>query len=205
MLTALLTGLSLGFGAGISPGPLTTLVITTALARGFGAGLRIAIAPLLTDLPIIVIALLIFNGLPVGFAAILAAAGGLVVIYLGVETLLRARHAVLNNATAASPSHSQDFWRGMLVNMLSPHPWLFWLSVGSPILTSAWQTAIVSALAFLIGFYALLVGSKIGLAWGVAGGRRFLTDRTYRGILAGSGLLLIGFGLLMLKEGVLGW
>ncbi len=79
--------------------------------------------------------------------------------------------------------------------------------MGSPILTTAWQAAIVSAAAFLFGFYGLLIGSKIGLVWAVASGRHFLTDRAYRWILAGSGLLLIGFGLLLLKEGIstLGW
>ena len=204
-MTHLLAGLSLGFGAGISPGPLTTLVITTALERGFGAGLRVAIAPLLTDLPIILISLLIVRSLPAGFAALLAVAGGLVVIYLGVETLRHARRARLMVEATTSAGQRRDLWRGLLVNLFSPNPWLFWLGVGSPLLLTAWQTSILSVLAFLLGFYGLLVGSKIALAWAVAGGRRFLTDRLYRWILLASGCLLLVFGALLLREGVMQW
>jgi threonine/homoserine/homoserine lactone efflux protein len=197
MIAPLLTGLSLGFSAGIGPGPLTTLVITTTLERGFAAGLRIAIAPLLTDLPIILASLWIVNALRPEVALLLAVAGGLYLIWLGVKTLHSARHAILESTLASPVRPREDLWRGFLVNLLSPNPWIFWLGVGGPILTEAWGVAPVGALGFLIGFYSLLVGSKIVLAWLVAGGRRYLTHTWYRRLLAASGLLLIGFGLLL--------
>lgn len=198
-MTPLLTGLSLGFGAGVSPGPLTTLVLTTTLERGFGAGLRVAIAPLLTDAPIILVCVLLVGALPSGFATFLALGGGLYVCYLGLHTLYGARQARLENTKNAIPPR-QDVWRGFLVNVLSPNPWLFWLSVGSPILNTTWHTTLWGAFGFLAGFYLLLVGSKIGLAWAVAGGRHYLTDAAYRWLLAGSGLLLIFFGSVLLKQ-----
>ena len=58
-MTELLAGLAIGFGAGIAPGPLSALVVTTSLERGFGPGARVAIAPLLTDTPIVLFAVLL--------------------------------------------------------------------------------------------------------------------------------------------------
>lgn len=200
-MTFLFAGVSLGLAAGVSPGPLMTLVITRTLARGFGAGLRVAIAPLLTDLPIIVISLLFFSILPPLLETILTVTGGCFVLYLAWETLREARHATLIDSHGASPAAaSDDIWRGVLVNFLSPHPWLFWMTVAAPILTNAWRTSALAALGFLVGFYGLLVGGKVLLALAVAGGRRFLTDAWYRRLLAASGLLLAIFGLLLLWQ-----
>ena len=72
----LLLGLSLGFSAGLSPGPLLTLVITRSLADGFWPGLRVALSPLITDVPIIVLSLLLFRALPPLFEQAITAAGG---------------------------------------------------------------------------------------------------------------------------------
>ena len=44
MIAALLLGISYGFAAGISPGPLLALVITQTLKRGWRAGNLIALA-----------------------------------------------------------------------------------------------------------------------------------------------------------------
>lgn len=203
-MTPLLTGISLGFSAGIGPGPLTTLVISTTLARGFGAGLLVALAPLLTDAPIILLTLVVISALPAAVVTGLAVAGGLYLLFLGGKTAQTARTAVLATGSAAPQQRRADLGRGALVNMLNPAPWLFWLSVGGPILTEAWQGPKLAALGFLVGFYALLVGCKIGLAWVVASGRRFLTDVWYRRLLAGSGLLLAGFGLLLIWQATLG-
>ena len=42
------------------------------------------------------------------------------------------------------------------------------------------------------------------LAWGVSHGRQFLGTAWYRWILTGCGVLLIGFGLVLLWQGVSG-
>jgi threonine/homoserine/homoserine lactone efflux protein len=198
----LLAGISLGFAAGISPGPLLTLVITRTLERGLGAGLRVAVAPLLTDLLIIVVAVAFFAVLPPLLESILTVAGAIFVLYLAWEILRDARHAQLTTAAPAAGAASADLWRGMLVNFLSPHPWLFWIGVAAPLLTSAWQTSTWAALGFLAGFYALLVGSKVLVALGVASGRRFLDDAWYRRLLIASGLLLAFFGIALLWQTV---
>ena len=202
MPAALLLGLSLGLGAGLSPGPLLTLVITATLERGFGAGLRVALAPFVTDLPIILVTLLFLNSLPDVAVVGLTLAGGLFVLYLGVETVRAAPNATL--ATDSSLGSQQDLWKGALVNMLSPHPWLFWLTVGGPLVLQLGQRSLVSAGLFLAGFYGLLVGSKIFVAWAIASGRRYLSERWYRRLLALAGLALIALGLLLAYQAASG-
>lgn len=194
----LLVGLGLGFAAGVSPGPLLTLVITTALRRGFRAGLAVALAPLLTDLPIILLSLWVLDRLPAGFLQAVGLLGGLFVIYLGVETWRDIPKARLD-APSAAPVR-RDLGRGVLVNLLSPHPWLFWLTVGGPLVLRYADQGLTAAGAFLLGFYALLVGSKILLAGGMAGARHRLDDRIYRGLLLVGGTILVGLGLLLVWE-----
>ena len=48
-------GTLLGLAAGFSPGPLTVLVIGETLRHGLRSGLQVAIAPILTDIPITIV------------------------------------------------------------------------------------------------------------------------------------------------------
>ncbi len=195
-MTYLLTGLTLGFAAGISPGPLMTLVITRTLERGLAAGLRVAVAPLLTDLPIVVISMLVFSALPPAFELALTLGGALFILYLAWEIAQDARSAHLTDTrTMQSASAPSDLWRGMVVNFLSPHPWLFWMGVAGPILASAWQSDPWAGVSFLAGFYGLLIGTKVLAAVAMAGGRHLLDDRWYRRLLLASALLLLFFSL----------
>jgi threonine/homoserine/homoserine lactone efflux protein len=196
--TALFLGISLGFGAGISPGPLLTLVITTTLERGFGAGLRVALAPLVTDVPIVALVLLTLSALPDLALVLLSGVGGLFVIYLGVETMGQSSTAQLG--AVPDLGGGEDLLRGALVNVLSPHPWLFWIGVGGPLFLTSWTAHPLNGVAFLVGFYTLLVGCKVVLAWAVGRGRGRLTTPWYRRILFGGGLLLAGMGVLLLVQ-----
>jgi threonine/homoserine/homoserine lactone efflux protein len=49
----------------------------------------------------------------------------------------------------------------------------------------------------LLGFYALLIGSKIGMAVLAGSGRQYLTQTWYRRVLAVSGVVLMAFGALL--------
>jgi threonine/homoserine/homoserine lactone efflux protein len=190
-----LLGLSLGLGAGLAPGPLLALVVTATLERGFAAGARVAVAPLLVDAPIIVACVLVLDALPAAALGWIAIAGGLYVAWLGLEAVARHRGAPAETAATG------ELRRGALVNVLSPHPWLFWLGVGGPILVDAGSTG--RAAGFVVAFYALLVGTKLALAALVAGGRRRLVGTAgHRRALAAAGGLLVAAGALLVVQGV---
>ena len=200
----MLLGLSLGFGAGIAPGPLLALVMTTTLQRGLLAGIRVALSPLVTDAPIILLCVLVLTNLPPAFNNIISLIGGLFVIYLGIDGLREARHATLE-IKAAADSGARDLLRGALVNALSPHPWLFWLGVGALKVVDAWKQSPANAFAFLFGFFLLLIGCKIVIASGLAFGRKWLTLPLYRGLLTIGGIALLVAGGFLLLEAVRGF
>jgi threonine/homoserine/homoserine lactone efflux protein len=57
MIEFLSAGTLLGLAAGFAPGPLLVLVISETLRHNIKAGIKVSIAPLITDVPIILISL----------------------------------------------------------------------------------------------------------------------------------------------------
>jgi len=200
MLTSLLTGVTLGFSAGMNPGPLTSLVITSTLEGGFRSGVRVAAAPLITDLPIILISTLLVRAMPPWAEVALSVAGALYLAWLGYKTIVKARTAHPPAAGTATTSTAVGLRRGILVNLLSPNPWIFWMTVGAPILLGALNQGWSVALAFIVGFYALLVGGKIALAAVIAGSRNHLNLAWYRTIFYVSGALLFVLAFFLLRD-----
>lgn len=198
MITALGLGLLLGVSAGMAPGPLLALVVSQTLRFGAGAGLRVAAAPLLTDLPIIAGAVLLVGAAPTTgwFPAVIALAGAAFIAYLAVDTW----RSELDEAglEAAAP---RSWTRGVLVNALSPHPYLFWLAVGAPTLLASWVSdGAAGAGGFLAGFYGGLVGSKMLVAVATARARGFVSGRGYRITMRVLAVLLAFFALALLRE-----
>jgi threonine/homoserine/homoserine lactone efflux protein len=195
---ALLLGFSLGLGAGLAPGPLLALVIRATLQSGIAAGVRVAFSPLVTDIPIIAVAVLLASSLPEGALGVLGVAGGVFVIWLGVEAL---RESPAPAEAAVGAAHPQrQLLRGALTNALSPHPWVFWITVGAPILA---EQGTGGSAAFLVAFYLMLVGSKVAVAGILGAGReRLVQGRGYAVVLRASALLLLATGALLLYEGI---
>lgn len=212
-MEALIVGLSLGLAAGISPGPLLALVIGSTLQRGFGAGARVAASPLVTDLPIVIIAIGVAGTVPETVLHAMTLVGGAFVVWLGIGTVRDAggRVELVAEGAAADPVARRrdllrkDLWSGALVNFLSPHPWLFWLGIGGPLTVGLWRRdepwAAWGAAGFLFLFYVGLVGSKIVLAALVARGRHRLSTDGYRRLLAVCGWALVGLGLWLAVSG----
>jgi threonine/homoserine/homoserine lactone efflux protein len=187
-------GLSLGLSAGLAPGPLLALVIQRSVQGGLASGLRIAVAPLLTDLPIVVLSFLLVGRLPEAGLDIMLGIGALFVLWLGTNAY---RHAGDDIDTTVSTSARQDFLHGALINFMNPHPYLFWVAVGAPTVVRAWRTEPWLAVVFIVLFYALLIGSKVTLAF-VFSRARALPQRQYTWMIRFSSLLLLVAGALML-------
>jgi len=192
---AVLAGLSLGLAAGLAPGPLQALIVTSTLRRGFGAGWRVAVAPLLTDAVIVAVSVALLAALPDRFLTALGIAGGLVIIGLGVAEIVRSRRPAEDDEEGRGSA--SDVAAGAVVNITNPHPWIFWIAAGGPLVVRLWRAEPVLALAFLVPFYATLVGAKVAIAGAVAAVRHRLGARWRRRLLAAGGILLVAGGTLL--------
>lgn len=204
MLEFLSAGILLGLAAGFAPGPLLVLVISETLRHDIKAGLKVSIAPLVTDIPIILISLLLLNRLA-EFKSILGCIsifGGLFILYLGYESL-KTRGVELNLASVKTSS----FKKGVITNALNPHPYIFYMTVGTPIIYRSINQNILATVSFVGSFLLLLVGSKVVLAMLVERSRAFLKGRVYIRAMRILGALLFIFSMVLFRDGfeLLGW
>lgn len=198
MLSFLTTGTILGLSAGFAPGPLLALVVSETLQHDMKAGVKVALAPILTDLPIIVFTLFILAKLSrfhhvLGIISII---GACFLLYLGIKNI-QTKGVQVNISTAAPKS----LQKGILVNALSPHPYLFWFSVGGPTTIKAMAVSLPAAIFFIGSFYVLLVGSKIFLAVLVGKSRSFLQGNTYIFTMRLLGGVLIILAGILFRDG----
>ena len=195
----LISGTVFGLSAGFSPGPLTALVISETLKHNTAEGAKVALAPLITDLPIIIAGVWAVS-LAAGASwalGLIALIGGGYLARLGWESL---RFRGVTGETETVPPRSLR--RGIIANLLNPNPYLFWGTVGGPLLAQALPHSPASAALFLVPFYGLLVGVKVGIAAVVGRSRRFLKSRVYVWINRGLGMVLWVFAGLFVWEGI---
>lgn len=197
MFPALSAGVILGLSAGFAPGPLLTLVITQTLRHNTKEGVITAGAPVLTDAPIVLLAIFLFRELSrfENLLGVIAVTGALYVLYLAWETV---KIGPVSMDLAQEPAHSLR--KGMLINLLNPHPYLFWVTVGAPYTLQLYERHTHAPWVFIGAFYVFLIGSKILLAVIVGRFRSFLGGEVYRMIMRGLGMLLAGFAILIFRD-----
>jgi len=154
-MEAFLLGATLGLAAGISPGPLLALVIREAINKGATAGILAATAPLITDSWAVFLAWTLGAALPGWAISLIQIIGGIYIIYLGVIGL--------RSPISIQDAHDStgSLRAAVLMNLTNPHMYVFWFLVGAPLLHQLRGSGIS---AFLLGFYLLIVGSKMSLA-----------------------------------------
>lgn len=194
----MLLGISLGLAAGFSPGPLFAMVISQTIKYGLKEGAKAALSPIITDLPIIIIATLLLSNIYAykPLLGLISIAGGIFLLFLAYENL---KIKEVNDEFDTPETNS--IAKGAAVNALSPHPYLFWITVGSPIIIDAYMQGVFYVSGFILSFYICLVGAKIILAVIVNNSRNFLKGKAYIYIMKGLGLLLIVFAFLLFKDG----
>jgi threonine/homoserine/homoserine lactone efflux protein len=198
----LTTGIILGLSSGFSPGPLTTLVISQALQHGVREGLKVALAPFITDLPIVLLSVFAMTRLR-DFHSILGAisiVGALFLIYLAYLSFKTSKIGV--DIKAGAP---RSLGKGTLANFLNPAPYLFWITIGAPNVVAAWTQSPLIAAGFLAGFYTCLVGAKMFLAVVAANSRRFLSGPAYGYVMRILGGLLLILAFVFLRDGIRLW
>ncbi len=203
MLALITRGLSLGFTAGMLPGPLQAYIIQTALTFGWRKSLIVALSPLITDAPIIVLILFVLSQFPPDFVRIVQVAGGLFVLWLawGAWKSLRAGALIGAVSSDAPVSLRQVLTRAVMMNFLSPGPYVFWGTVNGPLLLEGLRESIWHGIAFLVAFYGSFLGVLVALML-LIDRLRNMGARANRALLAGTALLLTIFGVTLFWQGI---
>jgi threonine/homoserine/homoserine lactone efflux protein len=154
---------------------------------------------MVTDLPIILLTLFVLSRLAEfhGILGAISIAGGVFLMFMGYESLRTTGFDL-----KLQDGKRMSLRKGILTNVLSPHPYLFWVSVGAPTMARASGVNLLAPAAFIVGFYACLVGSKIVLAVLVGRSRSLFRGKANAWPLRRLGAALMVLALLLFRDGV---
>ncbi len=194
-LTLIGTGLAIGISTALSPGPLMALVIGETLAHGFAAGVVIAFAPVLTDLPIIAVSVLVARsaGIPSWLLGIIALCGAALLCRIGWQNM-HVKEGLPENTGAKRKSLLQ----AITVNFLNPYPYIFWFSIATPMFaqTNGWGIFVLSA-SLVLGVVIAMTGIALTVAIARLKYMKYVPrlTRVLGGILILFAILLFGQGI----------
>ena len=139
MFLYFLQGLTLGISASTSPGPFQAFLLSQTLQNGWRRTLPVSLAPLLGDIPIVLLILFVLTRTPDWFLNGLQIAGGLFLLFLARGAFLSLWAKVdVSTETVQAPLH-HNFMKGAFMNSLSPGPYIFWSVLAGPIVLEAWR------------------------------------------------------------------
>lgn len=192
-------GATLGLGAGLTPGPLLTLVLKQTLTHGPREGAKVALSPLITDIPILIGMFFALSWMAehAGVMGIISLAGAAVVSLFALECF-KTREIVVPGGRARPGSLK----KGVLANFSNPHVYIFWATVGAPATVRAAETGLLSPALFLGGFYVCIVGAKMSVAWLAGRFKGLLSGWGYRAAMILLGLALAAFAILLVRDGL---
>jgi threonine/homoserine/homoserine lactone efflux protein len=193
-------GFVLGLPAAAQPGPFQAYLLAQTMKNGWRRTLPAALAPLLSDGPIILLVVLLLTQLPPAFLRALQVAGALFLLYLAWRALQTFRRTDFASA-APTAAAQQSVLEAALMNLLNPNPYIYWATVTGPLLVGAWRLSPGHGLSFLFGFYGTLIGGFV-LFIVLFGGARQFGPRVSRALTLVSAVALFGFGLYQLGLGL---
>jgi len=197
---------AVGFAAVVSPGPVSTAIVSESARRGFFVGPLVATGHSFLELILAVaLALGLAAGLNrPGIQIAIGLVGGAFLVWMGggmIVGVLR-RQIDLPQAQAGGPGLGSP-WRmvglGAAATLANPFWYAWWVAVAANYLLAAQALGWAGVLAFYFGHISADYAWDSVLSGVVAGGRRWLNNTVYRLLIAGCGLYLVYLG------GQFGW
>lgn len=195
----LFSGVLLGLAAGMSPGPLVTLIISETLKHGKMAGIKISLSPFITDIPIALLSLFILKNLAINnyILGIISIFGSLFLLYIAYENFKLKRVQI-----RTVQGKEKSLQKGIISNFLNPNPYIFWLSVAGPLVYNSLKTSVFSAFNFLIPFYLTLLFSHLLYTFITIKTRSYLKSESFLVVLKLLSAALLLFSFILAKNGL---
>lgn len=196
----LLLGFMIGLTGALAPGPTLVATINASVKGGWSMGPRVAFGHILTEIGMVLLIVTGIYSLVGAYSSLIFVIGGIALVLFGILTLIESRTAKISFSESSTRSRGPVF-AGIVTSLSNPYFWIWWFTVGSALLISAFEGGLLLVAAFITGHWAADLGWLTLVSSGIHRGRFILNERWYRLILAACGLLLIAFGIIFIASG----
>lgn len=201
MFSYLIFGITYAFAAAVQPGPLQTYIISQTLKKGWRSTLPAAFAPVISDIPILILILFLLSTMPANFIVILRIGGGLFLLYLAFKAF-QSWQQFEADKTAIDESGRQTLFNAVFVNLLNPNPYLGWSLIMGPLFLEGWKIAPANGIALIASFYLTMILTLAGIII-LFGFARKLGPQVSKVLIGLSSFVLLAFGIYQLWLGII--
>ncbi len=206
MIKLLIEGIVLGFTLAFMIGPAFFSLIQTSISRGFKSGTQMAIGISLSDtIMVFCINLGIIQVVTIpSFQVLFGIIGGAILIIFGLFTYLKKEISHVSHEIEIENRFTRlatYVFKGLFLNFLNPFVWFFWVTVAVG-MSSNLQTK-ENMLVFYISTLVTLLSTDILKCFIANKIKRLLSARLIFMINKVVGLLLLGFGLVLIIRVIL--
>jgi threonine/homoserine/homoserine lactone efflux protein len=199
MINYLIFGVSYSFACVVQPGPFQAFLFSQSIANGWRKTIPLVFAPLMSDVPVIILVLIVLTNITHEVIQILQCFGGVFLLYLAFNAYKTWCNFYQSEKQIVSPQ--QNFFKAVVVNLLNPGPYLGWSLVMGPLLIKGWTANPANGIVLLIGFYSsMIIYSILMIVIFAAAGN--LGPRVRRISIGISVIALIIFGVYQLWSGI---
>ena len=192
-----------GFGAVVTPGPISTAIVSESARRGFVVGPLVATGHVLLEL---IMVLLLALGISAGLhtppvIAVVSLLGGALLMFMGGTMIwgaVRGRLALPKpGADVRLLSHRQLLGLGMAATLVNPFWYAWWLTVGTTYLAFP-QVRALGLVGLLVFYFGHIAGDYLWdciLSGVVGGGRQWISEGLYKWGIVACGAYLVYLGV----------
>jgi threonine/homoserine/homoserine lactone efflux protein len=196
LITIFATSFVIALSGALMPGPLLTITLSESARRGFRAGPLIVLGHGILELFLVLLLLLglapiLKNDQVIGSVGVV---GAVVLIWMAVGMIRSLPLLSLERVSQDSQS-TNPVWAGILMSLANPYWIIWWATIGLGYILYSFTVGLLGVVAFFAGHILADLGWYAAVSFTVAHGRRFMSDRIYKGVIACCALVLLGFGI----------
>lgn len=194
----------IGFSGALMPGPMFALVLSGSSKSGFKAGPLTVLGHGILELALVI-------GLVLGLGSLLqnetvfkiiGMVGGAVLVYLGIDMIRSIRQAKIDLEKGGKDPGKSLIFHGIIASLSNPYWIMWWATIGMALILSASKYKLWGVIVFFIGHILSDLVWYSSVSFAVDRGRKFLSQKVYKGIIAVCGVFLIGFGIYFISGAV---
>lgn len=209
-IAVFLFSFSMAIGAVLTPGPVTTAIISQAPRLGWKTGLLVSIGHAIIELLMVILitlGLASVLGSPLA-QTIIAILGGLLLLYMSLtmfadvfkgRMILPAKE---EGASAIAPLRLMGL--GVATSLSNPFWYAWWMTAAAVFLLQAKAAGWVIVAGFFFGHISADFLWNLTLSTVVGSGRKFITDRVYAGLISVCAAYLVYLAVTFLLAGCKG-